>query len=277
MSIALVNHIQKQIAATENTLYDLHIDLQKAESEMATVAADNDDCDEMDISFSEIWDATRQPQLNANAPPFYPPLKAEAPPFYHVRPEGTKLKWVSSTNSETYRVAIVKKDGILEVKRVTDGTGYCHDTTTCRCKPCNEVRVSGGQLPPWMKGAPLIKTFFATALAWHISLPFGGKITVTEPQPSDRALKELCMKPLTATTDAGRLKELEERFPGATMVLSTQDRQYVISYKEDPVYGNIHCEDAHISGPYFANFGSYGKTNLMAEWRGLYIDLSHLF
>ena len=29
--------------------------------------------------------------------------------------EGTKLKWVSSTDPETYSVAIVKKDGILEV------------------------------------------------------------------------------------------------------------------------------------------------------------------
>jgi hypothetical protein len=41
MSSALINHIQKQIAATQNALYDLQIDLQKAMSE-----------DNMDIPFS---------------------------------------------------------------------------------------------------------------------------------------------------------------------------------------------------------------------------------
>lgn len=206
------------------------------------------------------------------------PQAARAPVSY-ARTEGTKLKWV--LNPETYRVAIVKKDGILEVKRVTDGAGYCHDAKTCRCKPCGEISLSnrlGVPMPPWLKGVPLVKTFFATEAAWRISLPFGGDITATEPQISDRALRALCMKPLEATTDALRLKELEERFPGAKMVLSVWgDRQYEITYKESPGYDSIHCEDAQISGIFFAQFGACGKPQLMAVWRGLYIDLSHLF
>jgi len=255
MSSALINHIQKQIAATQNALYDLQIDLQKAMSE-----------DNMDIPFSEIWSATHPPTL-----------KAEAPPFYPVHAEGTKLKWVLDT--ENYRVAIAKANGILEVKCVIDGGGYCHDYKDCVCKPCSEIRISGGALPPWLKGAPLMKTFFEDEAAWRASLPAGGTISVTPPILSDCALKALCMKPLTATSDAERLKELEMRFPGAHMVLSTTDSQYTITYKEDHVYGSIHCEDAHISAPYFSDFGisTIGKPNLMAEWRGLYICLSHLF
>ena len=278
MSTALVSQIQKQIAVMQNILYDLQVDLQKAESEMA-----NDD--DMDIPFSEIWDATHQPQLNADAEPFFPPqkrFKAEAEPFYPPRAEGTKLKWFSDTDPETYRVAIAKNNGILEVKVVTDGQGYCHDPATCLCKPCGEIRLSGGQLPPWLKGAPLIKTFFKDEAEWRASLPVEGTVTITAPPPSrpprDRVLRELCMKPLEATTDALKLLELEERFPGAIMVLSTTDRQYEITYKHNPIYGNIYCENAHISAPSFDSFGSFtiGKPSLMAEWRGLYICLSHL-
>ena len=272
MSAALVNHIQKQIAVTEKILYDLQIDLQAAESGTLD--------DDMDIPFSEIWNATHPRPLSAEAPACYPPLNADVPAFYPQLCEGTKLKWVSDTDAETYRVAIAKKDGILEVKVVMDGRGYCHDSTTCVCKPCSEIALSrrlGAPMPPWLNGPPLMKTFFKDEATWRASLPAGGKVTITEPILSDRALKKLCMKPLTATTDALKLKELEERFPGATMVLSTKDRQYEITYKNDPIYGNIHCENAQISAQFFAGFGAHGKPNLMAEWRGLYICLSHLF
>lgn len=269
MSTALVNQIQKQIIAMEKNLYNLQIDLQNAESEMANN-------DNMDIPFSEIWAATHPPPLNAEAEPFYLPLKTDAEPFYPQRAIGTKFKWTFS--NETYRIAIARYDGILEVKAVCDGRAYTHDWKACLCKPCGEIRLSGGQLPPWLKGAPLIKTFFKDEAVWRASLPAGGIVTVTEPMPSDRALKALCMKPLEATTDALRLKELEERFPGAKMVLSVWgDRQYEITYKKSPNYDSIQCEDAQISGIFFAQFGAYDKPQLMAEWRGLYIDLSHLF
>jgi len=96
---------------------------------------------------------------------------------------------------------------------------------------------------------------------------------------SDEAITELSMKPLTMLTDGGRLEELEKRFPGAKFVLTTKDRQYEITYKHNIRYGNIYCENAHISAPFFDSFGTFanGKPQLMAEWHGLYIDLSHLF
>ena len=208
--------------------------------------------------------------------------------------EGTKLKWVSSTNPETYSVAIVKKDGILEVKRVTDGAGHCHDTTLCQCHPCSEISLSnrlGAPIPPWLRGAPLLKTLFATEAEWRASLPGGGlrgSIKTTVPAISERTLKKLCVKPLTGTTDALKVKELAERFPGGTMVLTTATEQLEIEHiyydiaaypeiSRHQIYSKKH-EQAVFD---FANLGesprSNGKPQLMVEWRGLYIDLSHLF
>jgi hypothetical protein len=177
-------------------------------------------------------------------------------------------------------VAIVKKDGILEVKRVTDGAGYCHNTMVCKCVPCAEIRLSGGRLQQWLKGVPLTKTFFATESEWCHSLPFGGNITVTEPQISDRALRVLCMRPLLMMTDGGRLEELEQRFPGAKMVLTTAREQLVVE-SMNSVATNQYRIYSVTTDEIRSNFSELGanptKPQLMAEWRGLYIDLSHLW
>jgi hypothetical protein len=188
---------------------------------------------------------------------------------------GTKFKWIG--DEETYRVAIKTKNGILEVKRVSDGAGYCHDYMVCKCRPCSDMALShklGVAMPPWQTQAPLKKTFFATELDWRTTLP-SGSVTITPPRLSDSTLKKLCNTPLTATTDGLKLKELEERFPDAVFVLST-DQFYEIAY-EPGVYGDIYCEKHEISAPYFWHFGGSEKPQLMAEWRGMYIDLSHLF
>jgi hypothetical protein len=207
-------------------------------------------------------------------------FNAEAPIFYPTRSQGTKLKW--SLNAETYRVAVVKKNGILEVKRVTDGSGYCHDYMTCKCHPCEELALShrlGAPAPPWRPRAPLTKTFFATEAAWRASLPDGGSVTVTEPRISDRALKALCMRPLVMLTDGGRLEELEKRFPGATMVLTTPHRQHEVESMNDSEgkQFRIFSSTTNEIRKKFSEFGASVKPNLMAEWRGMYIELTHLF
>jgi hypothetical protein len=203
--------------------------------------------------------------------------------------EGTKLKWISSTNPETYRVAIVKKDGILEVKRVTDGAGHCHDTTLCQCRPCSEIRLSrrlGAPMPPWLSRVPLLKTFFATEADWRASLPGGGlrgSIKTTVPAISARTLKKLCCTPLKMMTDGGRLEELEERFPGGIMVLTTSHGQLEIESmnSEETNQYRIFCKATSEIRKKFSELGtsprSNGKPQLMVEWRGLYVDLSHLF
>jgi len=202
------------------------------------------------------------------------------------RDERTKLKWVSNSDPETYRVAVVTKNGILEVKRVTEGGGYCHDNTTCTCVPCAEIQLSrrlGAPPPPWITRPPLRKTFFHDEIAWLNSLPEGGSVTVTMPPLSNKALKTLCTKPLVATTDALRLKEIEERFPGATIVLYTEAMQCVVKYVYEDFYADdsinhmIGCECCYHPHLSFTSLGVLDKPQLMAEWRGLSIDLSHLF
>jgi len=104
-----------------------------------------------------------------------------------------------------------------------------------------------------------------------------------EPRLSDEDLKELCCRPLKATTDPLKLKELEERFPGATMVISTLSRQTVVKYLYEDMYVDpsanhkIACDFDALGRLDFASIGCERKPQLMAEWRDMYIDLSHLF
>jgi len=230
---SFLENIGYQMARIEQEIYELHIQMQLAEVNQAFAAEYNEEAmcyhcgrevnscvcaaapTEQDVEDAfETGAQVNAEQVNAGQMNAEENLHdvwggEEPEPSAARNAEGTKLKWVSRSNPETYRVAIVKKDGILEVKRVTDGAGYCHDTKVCRCRPCSEIIVSGGRLPPWLKGVPLTKTFYATESDWRISLPFGGNITVTEPQLSNRALKKLCCTPLTGTTDGLKLKELE--------------------------------------------------------------------
>jgi hypothetical protein len=108
----------------------------------------------------------------------------------------------------------------------------------------------------------------------------------TEPRISDEQLKELCLEPLKATTDPLKLKELEGRFPGATMVLRTGSRFGVVKYVYEDLYidesanHGIACDFADcLPARDFASLGvaTGQRPQLMAEWRGMYIDLSHLF
>jgi len=118
--------------------------------------------------------------------------------------------------------------------------------------------------------------------------PVGPFFFGVEPRISDEDLKELCCRPLEAKTDALKLKELEERFPGATMVLSTTKKQVVVNYVYEDLYVDssanhkIACDVADTL-PFheFASIGASprqnGKPQLMAEWRDMYVDVSHLF
>ena len=107
-----------------------------------------------------------------------------------------------------------------------------------------------------------------------------------EPRVSDKDLKELCMKALEAKTDPLKLKELEERFPGATMVLTAGSNIRVVKYVYEDLYvdesinHNIACDSTgSLPAADFATLGVVAgqRPQLMAEWRGMYIDLSHLF
>ena len=99
--------------------------------------------------------------------------------------------------------------------------------------------------------------------------------------PKPMTPEELSAIPLVASSDALQLKELEERFPGAKMVLSTDTKQIEIRHIK------IQSRDADMiywpaTNTYYASFNELGvpswkRPNLMAEWKGMYIDLTHLF
>ncbi len=93
------------------------------------------------------------------------------------------------------------------------------------------------------------------------------------------------MWPLTGTTDAEKLYELERRFEGAVFVLSLDTKQVVVStIMQDGSRYIVLNDDDHGTGWYesFATISGaprkrWQKPSLMAEYLGLYIDLSHLF
>jgi hypothetical protein len=235
----LIDYIKKQITIAEQNVHSLYIDLQNA-----STALDNCDKDSTTTYTSEDSIAEPFPQ----------------------RAQQTKLKWI--LNSNNYCVAIVTKKGILQVKSVTDGISDSVVTYTV-----------GGKYP-------LKKKLFVDEATWRASLPDGGVVLIT-PYLSNSILKKLSMTPLEGTTDPLKLKELEDRFPNAVFVLSLPNRQIEIN---SLMVGNVlyicsnttpyaYClsySDFNVDGP-FNKYGSTYRPRMMAEWHGLYIDLSHLF
>ena len=135
-----------------------------------------------------------------------------AAPVAPVASVGSKFKWV--LNDETYRVAIMTKDGLLQVKSVTDGGGDVHEAG-CSCIPCKEIALSGGRLPPWRRAYPLKKTLFSDEAAWRASLPPGGTISLDG--PSSRSKDEQPRWPW-GMSDAEKIYQIQERFKVKTRV-----------------------------------------------------------
>jgi len=229
---------KKHRAQAYNDLYNLNIELQKAEAIANAEAA------------AAIASAAEASNLR--------------------RPVGTKYKWTHKKNPETYRVAIQTKEGVLQVKSVTNGVAEFHED--CTCGPCWEFEHNA----PWRKAKPLKHLFFADLTAWDNTLPENqGRLVITSAPITDKALKALCMKPLEATEDALKLKELEERFPGGVFVLSSPSTGKQIEIKAHGMA--IYCLKPNMVCCTFKQFFNDDKVQLMVEWRGLYIDLSHLF
>jgi len=222
------------LVKARNNLYNLQIELQKNEAAAAAAAAA----------------AAEEAQQKA------------------AKPIGTKFKWISKANDYTYRVAIQTNYGVLQVKSVKDGHLDCHDDG-CDCVPCWEF----AQKAPW-RNKPLKKIFFANEYEWRNSFyEYDGDIVITPAPISDKALKELCNKPLISSSDSNKLKELEERFPGGTFVLVIKDLHHDVISAGDYIFS----KHANVKYRYFDTFGDFEKPTLMVEWRGLYINLSHLF
>jgi hypothetical protein len=86
-------------------------------------------------------------------------LEAERKPAYPKRPIGTKLKWVSQDDEETYRIAVVTKHGVCQVKAITEGGGDCYYDDK-------------------VKKRYLTKRTFDSEASWRNALPEGGEVYV---------------------------------------------------------------------------------------------------
>jgi len=93
-------------------------------------------------------------------------------PTFLKRPEGTLLNWVSNRTPDTYRVAMVMKDGKLaQMKSVTNGI---HDAE-CDCAAC----LSNPHEAP----RPFNITFFDDEYAWRQTLDMENGTIVVRCQP----------------------------------------------------------------------------------------------
>lgn len=101
------------------------------------------------------------------------PIRVSTPipglPADEPTPIGTTFEW--RMGRETYRIAVKTDNGLLQVKSVTDGGGYCHDDN-CECVPCWNYRNMSGV-------KPLKEVLFPNEDSWRASLPKGGFVTVT--------------------------------------------------------------------------------------------------
>ena len=103
------------------------------------------------------------------------PIRVSTPipglPADEPTPIGTTFEW--RMGRETYRTAVKTDNGLLQVKSVTDGGGYCHDDN-CECVPCWNYRNMSGV-------KPLKEVLFPNEDSWRASLPKGGFVTVSPP------------------------------------------------------------------------------------------------
>ena len=199
--------------------------------------------------------------------------QSEEKSVYPRRFVNAKLTW--TLDQANRRVAIVTKTGILQVKSLENGI-VSKAIKTCSCKSCSN-REKG--IPMWVNK----KDFFESESHWRDSLPPGGTITLTDAPISDRKLTNLMFKPLAASSDPLRLYELQSRFPGASIIVSTPSGEYDVEYLYVPPdqwtsywQHGIYNSSSNSTVYSFKDLCPGEKINLVIIWRGFCIDVSHL-
>ena len=126
------------------------------------------------------------------ASPVATPVVTPVPEPLETYPMGTRLRW-SKDDNKNRRTAIVIKDGVLQVKEVID----------------NNITMIHDKPEAYYKSVK--KTFFNNVAEWRASLPEGGTVA-TFSGPQVASIEEKAKKPITATSDAGYIKELSKRY-----------------------------------------------------------------
>ena len=157
---------------------------------------------------------------------------------------GAKFKWILDENN--YRTAVVTKNGVLQVKSVTNSLPQYH-TDDCTCRICSlNARLQ------WVRPRPKLKlTFFQSEQAWRASLPSNGKVHVMLAPVSDTMFQIMCTTPLVSASYPLKLRELERRFPGAGFTLNTANGPLSVWYIYEDLYADpiinhrICCENCN--------------------------------
>jgi len=186
------------------------------------------------------------------------------PPQPREHIDYAKFKWTLDENN--YRVAVITKKGLLQVKSVTNGKPELHTSNS--------------------RASPLKLTMFPCESAWRKSLPPGGNVDVTPSRfgMTERRFQKFCNDPLVSTTDPLKLREIERRFPGARIIFhSPEDERATITYVDT---SSILCDEcccgcSTSTSPDFKSIRRKGARLLVCldtkDWNTeKEIDISHL-
>jgi len=190
-----------------------------------------------------------------------------------------KFKWILDENN--YRVAVITKNGVLQVKSVTHSLPQYH-TDDCTCRICSRnARLQ------WVPPRPMLKlTFFRSEQTWRASLPSNGKVHVTLAPVSERMFQIMCTTPLVSPTYPLKLRELERRFPSAGFTLNTANGPLSVCYIYEDLYADsminhrICCENCNSTVSkcdFHFDFKSIaGGGRLIFHQNKQKVDVSHL-
>ena len=153
-------------------------------------------------------------------------------------------RWTLDENN--YRIAVQTKNGILQVKSVTNGETEM-DPRYFTFETADGVPYTGKLVekpaPEWWKPRSAKKTEFADFMLWYASLPQGGKVTITPITPSGQKK----MRPLDGTTDTDKMNLLASRFEIHNPKYHYKQSAYLII---GDMVRKIYCErDLSIPGP----------------------------
>jgi len=154
------------------------------------------------ISLEEALAMTTVPE-RVYGPLPEPLVQPVAQPLPETYPVGTKLTWALPNSdgrpndrwSQNRCVAIILKNGVIQVKEVKDGMVVMTERPRDHYRRCAQK-------------------FFSSLADWKQQLPAGGSITVTEVTEdfSIPSIQRKAKAPVKATDDMGYMKELQHRF-----------------------------------------------------------------
>jgi len=163
------------------------------------------------------------------------------------------LRWIKDDQNK--RVALVMKDSILQVKEVIAGN-----------ITMNQLRM-------------VKRSSFKDFTEWKASLPEGGAITAEGQKPWAPTIEEKAKAPIVATTDAGYIAELTQRYLVRSELYEkssiNQNIERARKYLKEQIQrfaGNMSVENSNINTIlcYAQNLTHYAKwlQNMLTDARG---------